>query len=252
MRIGSQQIVSPVREPMKLSEKTATLVRITQGLPFVIDRTYGNYTIRGCKPGERYVSMKIHAARGTAGTKESFKEWEISAMDIAEDLAGDCNNYLWGIGSTVTGEIVAGSEADPTVPVTTQTVRGFNGVFVSEFDEPSEQELDHAFELLRGSDEQLIAAGDKVDGQFHNPLHIHASFKAAARRQNEERDWLHTMRNTPNCPHCGAKLLSVNATVCGTCQRDVVPQNGQERPTAGAVTAPQARGKPGRKAAVAA
>lgn len=249
MRIGSAQIVSPKPEPMKLSERTATLVRITQGVPFVIDRTYGNYTIRGCRPGERYVAMDIKAARGTAGTKESFKEWEISALQIAEDLAGDCNNFLWGIGSAVTGEIVSGSEADPTAPITSETVRGFNGVFVSEFDEPSEGELEKAFELLRMSDEQLIAAGDATDGQFHNPLHIHKGFKDAAKRQNEERPWLHTMKNTPNCPHCGAKLLNAQATVCATCHRDVTPANAQERNAEGAVSGNAPKAKRGRKAA---
>ena len=249
MRIGSVQIVSPVLEPMKLSEKTATIVRITQGEPFVIDRTYGNYTIRGCRPGERYVAMKIRAARGTAGTKESFKEWEISAADIANDLAGECNNFIWGIGSSVTGEIIEGSEADPTAPITSQTVRGFAGVFVSEFNEPSEAELEKAHELLRMSDEQLILVGDNVDGQFHNPLHIHAGFREAAKRQGEEREWLHSVKNAPNCPYCSSKLKSSTATVCATCLRDISPQNAAERSDKGAKRGPKAKTKEAASAA---
>jgi hypothetical protein len=218
MKTGQVKLISPVRVPLPLSEETATLVRITGGKNIIVDRTYGNFTIAACKPGQRFVAMKIRAARCTAGTKDSFKEWEVKAMEVAEDLAMECNSYIWGIGSDVTGEIIEGSDDDPTVV----SVRGFNGVFVSDFDAPSEEELLKAEELLAASDEILTTRGHETHDQFHNPLHIHEGFKRAARRLGVNAEWLYQVQNTPSCPHCGAKLLTATATVCATCHRDVI------------------------------
>ena len=220
MKTGQIRLISPIAEPMKLSEKTATLVRITGGQNIVIDRTYGNFTIPACRPGQRFVSMKIRSARCVAGTKDSRKEWEVTAEESAEDLAMECNSYIWGIGSDVTGEIISGSDDDPTV----DTVRGFNGVFVSEFDEPSEEELEMAEGLLASSDEILITRGHETHDQFHNPLHIHEGFKRAARRMGVQAEWLYRVSNNPFCPHCASRLLSATATVCSVCHRDVAKQ----------------------------
>lgn len=217
MKTGQIKLVSPIPAPMKLSEKTATLVRITGGKSIVCDRTYGNFTILPCKPGQRFIILKIRAARCVAGTKESRKEWEVTADEVAEDLAMECNSYIWGIGSDVTGEIIEGSDDDSTVT----SVRGFNGVFVSEFDEPSEEELQKAEELLAGSDEILTTRGHETYDQLHSPLHIHEGWKQSAKRLGVTADWLYKVQNNPSCPHCGAKLLMATATVCATCHREV-------------------------------
>jgi hypothetical protein len=245
MKTGQVKLVSPLPVPIKLSEKTATLVRITAGPKIVVDRTYGNYTIMPCKPGERFTIMKIRAARCVAGTKDSRKEWEVTADEIAEDLAMDCNTYIWGIGADVTGEIITGSDDDPTV----QIVRGFNGVFVADGEEPTEEELEKAEELLATSDQILIERGHEDWGSFKEPRSIHEGFRRAAKRMGVQADWLYRVLNTPLCPHCGAKLLTATATVCATCHRDVVPANGPERPEQEEVTAGAAKGPKRKKAA---
>lgn len=225
MKTGQIRLVSPTPIPMKLSDKTATLVRITSGHSILVDRTYGNFTILPCKPGQRFITMKIRSARGVAGIKDNRKEWEITAEDIAEDLAMECNSYIWGIGSDITGEIISGSDDDPTVA----TVRGFNGIFVSDFDEPSEEELLKAEELLAASDQILVTRGHETWSQFAKPDSIHEGFKRAARRMGVKADWMFAVLNTPLCPHCGAKLLTATASVCATCHRDVMPANAAER-----------------------
>lgn len=219
MRTGQMKLVSPVPAPMKLSEKTATLVRITAGPKIVVDRTYGNFTIQPCKPGQRFTTQKIHSARCIAGSKDSRREWEVKAEEVAEDLAMECNTNIWGIGSTVTGELIETTDGQEDLV----SVRGFNGVFVSDFDEPSEEELQLAESLLAASDAILVTAGNETHDQLHNPLHIHAGFKRAAQRLGVEADWLYTIVNKnglPDCQFCGSKMKTMSATVCATCGRE--------------------------------
>jgi hypothetical protein len=222
VKTGQVKLVSPIPVPIPLSEKTATLVRITAGPRIVCDRTYGNYTILPCKPGQRYITMKIRSARCVAGTKDSRKEWEVKADEVAEDLAMECNSYIWGIGSDVTGEIIQGSDDDPTV----ETVRGFNGVFVADGEEPTEEELQKAEELLAASDEILTTRAHEDWDAYKEPKSIHDGWKKAAKRLGVTADWLYRVQNNPLCPHCGAKLLAATATVCATCGRDVAATNG--------------------------
>jgi len=214
MRTGGMQLVSPRPEPLKLSEKTATLVHITTTAVTPKDRTYGMYTIPSCKPGQRFVTMKIKPARGTInyGSKQK-SEYEITAEEIALDLARECNSEIWGIGASVTGEINEN-----------ELVRGFAGVFVADGEEPSEEELQQAEALLRDSDTVLVTRGHENWDQFHRPDSIHDGFKRAARRLGVDAEWLYAISQAPNCPHCGSKLKSPTATVCATCHRDVVPQ----------------------------
>lgn len=220
MKTGQVKLVSPIAVPIPLSIQTATLVRITGGQRIICDRTYGNYTIPPCPQGQRYIAIKIKSARASWGTKTAHGEWEVKAVEVAEDLARECNTNLWGIGADVTGEIITGSDDDPEV----ETVRGFNGVFVSDFDVPSEEELEIAEGLLAVSDEILTTRGHQTyDAAPNRPQDIHEGFKRAARRLGVEAAWLYKVSNNPNCPHCGARLLMPSATVCATCGRDVKP-----------------------------
>lgn len=225
MKTGQIRPVSPIPAPIMLSPKTATLVRITGGDNIVCDRTYANFTIKPCPKGQRYIAMKIRSYRVITGSKENRREWEVTSSDVAEDLARECNNDIWGIGSEITGEIISGDGESVEIV----SVRGFNGVFVSDFDEPSEEELEVAEGLLSASDDLLVAAGNRAFSERHDYKDIHAGFARAARRMGVEPEWLFKALNTPPCPHCGAKLLIANATVCATCHRDVVPPNASER-----------------------
>ena len=211
MRTGEIKLVSPQQEPLKLSEKTATLVHITATKIVPKDRTYGMYSIPACKKGQRYVALKIRPARGTInfGAKRKM-DYEITAEEIALDLARECNSEIWGIGADITGEINDN-----------EVVRGFAGVFVADGDEPSEEELEQAEALLRASDEVLVTRGHETWDQFHRPDAIHDGFKRAARRLGVDADWLYAISQAPDCPHCGSKLKKATATVCATCGRDV-------------------------------
>jgi hypothetical protein len=228
MRTGTVKLVSPKPEALKLSEKTATLVHITTAKIAPRERTYGMYSIPSCKAGQRYVALKIRPARGViqygAGKRS---EYEITAAEIAEDLARECNSEIWGIGSDVTGEVTTDSATGES-----EVVRGFAGIFVADADEPTEDELEQAEALLASSDEILATRGHENWDQFHRPDSIHDGFKRSARRLGVNADWLYAISQAPNCPHCGSKLKSPTATVCATCHRDV-PAQAKEKPAAG-------------------
>jgi hypothetical protein len=222
MRVGTRTPVSPIQGAIPVPEETAVLVNISE-TEYYAERTFGNYRIAGCKPGQDFVLLEVHARRividrgdRPPGKKDPFKntQQEIAhAVEIGEDLVRQWNTDIWGIGSTPTGE-VAGEE-----------VRGFAGVFVADGVRPTEDELAMAKDLLAKCDEQLTQRADSEWDQFHSPMTIHMGWKRAARRLGVDAAWLYTVANKtklPDCPHCGSKLLTLTATVCSVCHRDVV------------------------------
>jgi hypothetical protein len=223
MKVGTRTPVSPIQGAIPIPDETAVLVNISE-TEYYAERTFGNYWIAGCKPGQEFVTMDVHARRlvidmgdRPPGKKNPYKntQQEIAhAVDIGMDLVRQWNTDIWGIGSTPTGE-VAGEE-----------VRGFAGVFVADGVRPTEDELTLAKELLAKCDEQLTQRADAEWDQFHSPMTIHMGWKRAARRLGVDAAWLYTVANKtklPDCPHCGSKLLTATATVCSVCHRDVHP-----------------------------
>lgn len=223
MKTGATVLIPEKPKPIELPAETATLVNITDVNLGMKSRTYGMYQIRGKKKGEAYAKMVIGAARGVIDHGDNKKTYfVIKAEEIACDLARECNNDIWGIGSTVTGELA--SETNES----SEVVRGFSGVFVCDGAEPTEEELEKAQELLQQSDATLITSGHENWDQFHRPDTIHDGFKRAARRWGVDAEWLYRVQNLPDCPHCASKLKSAKATVCATCGRDVDPQASGE------------------------
>jgi uncharacterized protein with PIN domain len=190
---------------------------------------------RDCEPGQEWAGVRIHAARMVRKYDKGMPDVEdiVHAKDIANDVCLECNSDLWGIGSTITGEIAGGRK-----------VRGFVGIFSISGDAPTAEELAEARKQLRLCDKHFVTEGNKTFAKF-GPAGIAAisdSFKVAAERTNQKPAWMFSMEDElPNCPHCGAQLLMPTATVCSKCQRDVVPVHAQERPQDGA------KGSPGRK-----
>lgn len=229
-------LVAPRTGAIEIPDETAMLVNITES-PFYAERTYGTYQIKGCRPGEAYVTLPVHACRGVIdmgdrglGNKDPFKntnQFIIHAEDIGVDLVRQWNTDIWGIGSTSFGEIAE------------ETVRGFAGVFVADSLEPTAEELEQAMDLLARCDAALTEQAHMEWDQFHEPKTIHMGWKRAARRLGVDASWLYTVkdaRSLPDCPHCGAKLLTKTATVCSVCSRDVVPAQAAPSP------APKGRG----------
>jgi hypothetical protein len=268
MRLGTQTpIYAPVL-PIKLPEETATLVNITDAA-FRGERTYGVYTICGvgrckcdptdvnrCIPGDGYLMKIVHPRRGlidmgdnnwTArkpGQKEpdlkNVQQFVVHADDIASDLVREWRSELTGIGSTVTGEIAG------------EAVNGFTGVFLADAAIPTSEELQQAKQLLSQCDAALVAQAHADWDQFHEPKSIHDSWKRAARRLGVDAPWLYSVvdKNAlPDCQFCGSKMKTVTATVCATCGRDVMPQNGKERQQAANTPVGNARRHKGQTAA---
>ena len=128
MKIGTRVPVNPVTAALEIPDETVVLVNISESR-YSAERTYGNYSIDACKPGIAYTTQEVHARRLVAdmgdrytNKRDPFKntqQWIAHAEDIAEDLVREWNSDIWGVGSSITGEI-----AD-------SPVRGFAGVFES-------------------------------------------------------------------------------------------------------------------------
>lgn len=271
MKLGTQTpIFSPVL-PIDLPEETAVLVNIAESA-FRAERTYGIYTICGngkchcspedpnrCKQYDGYITKTLKARRGLIdmgdnswakqigkGNQPDLKavqQFVIKAEDIAVDLVRQWNSDLWGIGSTITGE------------VTTETVRGFVGVFCADGEQPTAEELSQAHQLLASSDTALIERAHSEWDQFHNPVMIHMGWKRAARRLGVDAEWLYSVVNTnalPECVFCGSKMKTATATVCAACHREQPVKeavNAQVRSTEGVAETSDAKPKRGKKAA---
>lgn len=231
-RIGSSITLPEAPKPVALPLHTATIVNITDTSLPIRQFTYGNYSVpvceRGfqtlrhmdghveripCEIGDEWAAAKVGAARLTInyGDKRT-QESVIEPRDICLDISRQCNGDIWGLGNDTLG--------DETV----EAVRGFMGVFVADGDIPTEQELIEMRDILRLADVALVQEGHKTWDQFGKPDYIHEGFKRAARRIGVQADWLYTIYNMPDCPHCGSRLKSTTATVCATCHRDVKPQ----------------------------
>lgn len=278
-KVGSQITVAEPPKPLVLPTEVAVLVNITTVKLPVYQLTYGNYTLPYCRPGyqtmreiggameswkcepgQEWAAMKIPAARGIIdrgpNPKQDRMEFVIHAREIALDLCRQCNSDIWGIGHTITGLNAEASEASqemiPNFEEVGEVVRGFAGVFLADGERPTEAELIEMRELLRLSDAALKEEGDKTWDEFKKPAFMHEGFKRAARRLGVDAEWMYTIYNVPDCPHCGSKLKSAKASVCATCGRDVVPQtsaNGQEQPQAGAKSGSAGKAKRTQKVA---
>jgi hypothetical protein len=223
VKTGATVPIYTPEQPIALPVEKALIVNISE-TAYAAERTYGNYRIEGCKKGQAYTTLAVSACRGVADSIEAKPgklagriQWPITAEDIAVDLVRQWNSDLWGIGSTITGE-VAGEQ-----------VRGFAGVFVSEGMEPSAEELAEAHEIFALSDKVLIERAHSEWDQFHRPDMIHASWKRAARRYGVDAEWLYAVSNAaelPDCKFCGSKMKTKTATVCATCGRDQEPVPG--------------------------
>lgn len=254
MKLGTNiPAINPVL-PIELPEETATLVNISES-PFHAERTYGTYRIEGRSPNEPYVTKVIAARRGlidqgdnswsrqlgkSTPDLKNVQQFVIKAEDIGMDLVRQWNSDLWGIGSSITGQVMS------------ETVRGFAGVFVADGVEPTAEELAQAHQLLAASDSALAERAHSEWDQFHNPQMIHAGWKRAARRLGVDAEWLYTISNIaslPNCAFCGSKMKTATATVCAACHRDVVAQNAQERPAESPADASRAKGRGSKKVA---
>ncbi len=238
MKLGTKIPIHIPAAPIALPKGTATLVNISE-VAFYAERTFGSYRIEGCQKGEPYTVLVISGARAIIdmgdripGKLQGTRQEPIEAMAIGEDLVRCWNGDLWGLGSTPTGEVA------------NEAVHGFAGVFVSDFAEPSAEELAQAHEIFALSDRALAECAHRDWDQFHRPDMIHGGWKRAMRRLGVDAEFLYTVSNIaslPDCPFCGSKMKTATATVCATCHRDVNPNGPQSGAAASPATKPPVR-----------
>jgi ribosomal protein L32 len=180
----------PEKYRQEISNGRAYLANISD-IEHTRPRTYGNYTIKACEPGEEYSMTEITPRRGVMdfGDKH-IVDFPIMPEEIAADLAREINAD-------------AGDNS-------------FLGVFVCGPDGPTKQELVQAHARLDLFYDTCIQAGDVEWQRSHQIIMIPDLFKRAAKIRRQKREWALGVQPTFECPGCGENLRP-NVAVCKGC-----------------------------------
>jgi len=171
--------------------RAAILCNITDQ-SWVLHRTHGTFTVRGCAPDEPYALTAIGDRRGSIdlGDKRTL-EFSIAAREIAEDLAHEINSD-------------GGEQSD-------------FGVFVCAGETPGEDELAAARARLETFYRGLVAAADRTWQRTHNVVLISDLERRAARALRLEKEWSYEPSERIECPACG-ETLRPGVAVCRVCR----------------------------------
>ena len=162
---------------------------------WVIGRTYGNYSIPGCQPGQKFTSTPIHGRIETMDVGDQTSTQQLTeAGDIAADLAGHCNEGI------LTEE---GSES-------------FMGVFVSDSKTPPAALLAEMQERLNAFYDGQIRLADLFHDDPHGHKNISGLHRRAAKIRNQTRPWTYEPTNMISCPACGSNVKA-GVSVCREC-----------------------------------
>jgi hypothetical protein len=173
-----------------MAESTAAIVNLTeQG--WTLHRSYGLFTVRGCRPGEPCALTHVGARMAVMdlGDRRTL-EVPISAQEVAQDLCREINSD-------------GGDDS-------------FFGVFVAAGPEPDDEELAAARLRLTAFYRRLVAAADREWERTHSYLFINDVERRAAQYLNVEKEWFYRPQETIECPGCGEKIKP-GVAVCRTC-----------------------------------
>jgi hypothetical protein len=171
-------------------DSVAVIANITEQ-QWLAQRTYGNFVVKGCPPGQPYELTEVQARKGTIdlGDKRVL-DFPITARAIAEDIAREVNSDA-GEGS-------------------------FFGVFVCEALQPTEAELDEAHAKLAEFYKRLVFTADQEWERTHNYMLITDVQRRAARALGLEKEWSYDPKPMADCPACGEKVKP-GVAVCRAC-----------------------------------
>jgi hypothetical protein len=200
------------------------LVNITQKR-WLLNRSYATYWIAGKQRGEKFFSTVIAPATawrdaGFGGEPFSVRRFETTkgwkpkgspityrAREIGKDLCREINGDLPGLQVTDVN-----SEADTDGP----RIQKFMGVFMSDTQVPSQEELDTNVAKLRAYYAALISEGNMIYERTRDYRMISALCHAACRELEIETDWHQNLLDRKDCPGCGSKVLR-SAALCPKC-----------------------------------
>ncbi len=173
-----------------MNRETAYIANITEQ-QWMAQRTYGNFVVQPCPPGQAYALTAVGAREGIVdlGDKRTLN-FPISAREVAEDVAREINSD-GGDGS-------------------------FFGVFVCAGERPTEPELAQARAKLEEFYKRLVYVADQEWERTHNYMMISDVQRRAARWLGVEKDWAYDPKPMVDCPACGSKVKP-GVAVCRAC-----------------------------------
>ncbi len=173
-----------------MNRETAYIGNITDQ-QWMAQRTYGNFVVQACPPGQAYALTAVGAREGTIdlGDKRTLN-FPISARDVAEDIAREINSD-GGDGS-------------------------FFGVFVCGGERPTEPELAQARAKLEEFYKRQVYIADQEWERTHNYMMISDVQRRGARWLGVEKDWAYDPKPMVDCPACGSKVKP-GVAVCRAC-----------------------------------
>lgn len=169
---------------------SAVIVNLTeQG--WTIHRSYGTYQVRGRVADEPYALIPVGGTRAVMdlGDKRTM-DVPITAHEVAQDLCREIN--------------ADGGEDS------------FFGVFATQGDKPSDDELSEARQRLEVFYRSMVAVADREWERSHSYLFINDVQRRAAGYLGLEKEWFYQARETSDCPGCGEKVRA-GVAVCKTC-----------------------------------
>ncbi len=184
-------------------DSVAVIANITEQ-QWLAQRTYGNFMVKGCAPGQPYELTEVQGRKGTIdlGDKRVL-DFPITAREIAEDIAREVNSD--------------GGEGS------------FFGLFVCEGLQPTQVELDEAHAKLVEFYKRLVFIADQEWERTHNYMLITDVQRRAARALGLEKEWSYDPKPMADCPACGEKVKP-GVAVCRSCgavlDRDKAEQFG--------------------------
>lgn len=224
---------------------------------WLLSRSYATYWISGKRREEEFFSTVIAPATawrdaGFGGEPFSVRKFETTkgwkpkgspityrAREIAKDLCREINGDLPGLQTTDVN-----SEADTQG----ERVQKFMGVFLSDTQIPSREDLEANYSKLRSYYAALVNEGNLIYERTRNYMIISSLCHVAARELGIETEWHQNLLDRKECAGCGAKV-SARAARCPNCKwilnvSAVEEQNTlEQRVTAQAAAAPAKAGQ---------
>jgi len=173
-----------------MKQESAVMVNLT-GQSWTLHRSYGVFTVRGCKPGEAYALTRVSPQKAVMdlGDKRTL-DVPITAHEVGQDLCREINTD-------------GGDDS-------------FFGVFVAAREMPAAEELSQARARLEAFYRRLVAAADREWERSHSYLFINDVQRRAAQHLGVEKDWFYQPKETVECPGCGEKIKP-GVAVCKSC-----------------------------------
>ena len=205
------------------------LINIT-GKRWLLNRTYATYWIGGKRRTEQFSSTVIAPATawrdaGFGGEPFSVRKfangWKpkgapitYRAREIAKDLCREINGDLPGLQVTEVN-----SEADTDGP----RIQKFMGVFISDTQAPTSDDLDANVAKLRTYYAALVSEGNLIFERTKDYRMISALCHQACRELEIETDWHQNLLDRKTCPGCGSKVAA-RAARCPQCKWILDPE----------------------------